>query len=224
VYRGGGKDEKAHNVEQQVQWREGEEGIVKLPVDKPDIFANYVQLLYSGALPIFDDPQKPKIHPETMSGEEVKKIEADFTALIEVAVDKVYIILGELYLFCEKIQDPTTKKNLLVSFIKASCQTRATGTVYYPDPRVIKRVYSGTLPSDPLREFLVDCYVYAGYTLWIDQDCKDLLPPEFLYDFMVKTYRVRPLPEDRSQIQDTSYYLEKLNAPEIRKEEGDTEI
>jgi hypothetical protein len=224
VYRGEEKDEAMHGIEQQIQWREGEEGVIKLPVDKPDVFANYVQLLYSGVLPIFDDPKKPDIHPTTMSRERVKKIEADFKALTVIAVDKVYTMLGKLYVFCEKIQDDTSKKDLLVSFIKASCQTRADGSVYYPDQLVVRRVYSGTLPSDPLREFLVDCYVYAGHSKWIGQDCKDILSPEFLYDFMVETYRVRPRPEDRSQIENTNYYLEKLKALEIREEEEKTEM
>jgi hypothetical protein len=223
MYRGEGKEEAMHNVEQQIQWREGEEGVVELPVDQPEVFANYVQLLYSGALPIFDKPERPKMDPKTMTREEVKNMDADFEQLIVGAVDRMYLMLGELYVFCERIRDIAAKHNLLVAFIKESSRSRANGSTYYPDQLVVEHVYPNTLPSDPLREFLVDCYVYVGHSKWISGGYKDF-PAEFLFDFMVSIYQVRARPEDRSRLKDTDYYLEKLNAPESREKEEDTEM
>jgi hypothetical protein len=228
MYQGTHEADGVHSVEQQVleqqvQWQEGEEGVVKLPVDEPDVFAKYGQLLYSGALPIFDDPQKPDMGPSIMTEEEVKKLDTDFRILVENAVEKMYTMLEQLYVFCEKIQDTTAKQSLLVSFIKECSKTRATGSCYYPEPLVIKLVYSGTPTSDPLREFLVDGYLYAGKSSWVGEDCIDL-PRDFLYQFMVGTFQTRPAPKDRSRLRDTKYYLEKLNAPEIREKEEDTEM
>lgn len=39
-------------------WREGQERVVKLPVDEPEVFSLYVQLLYLGRLPIFEYIQR----------------------------------------------------------------------------------------------------------------------------------------------------------------------
>jgi hypothetical protein len=48
--------ESMNQGDDSIKWREGEEGVVKFPVDKPDLFAQYVQLLYTGALAIYDGP------------------------------------------------------------------------------------------------------------------------------------------------------------------------
>jgi hypothetical protein len=33
-------------------WKEVEDGVVKLRFDEPDVFATYVQLIYTGVLPV----------------------------------------------------------------------------------------------------------------------------------------------------------------------------
>jgi len=48
-------------------WKEGHEGVVRLPVDKPVVFAHYIQLIYTGVLPMPDEPEKPQKWPSGTS-------------------------------------------------------------------------------------------------------------------------------------------------------------
>jgi hypothetical protein len=215
------KGEATHSTEDQsIQWREGEEGVIKLPVDEPQIFVHYVQLLYAGVLPIFDDPKKPEMDPITTTEDERKKLKASFEDLMCRAVTKVHNMLGKLYVFCEKIQDATAKQDLLASFVKECSETHGTGFRYFPLAATVRDIYSGTLPSDPLRAYIVDCHVYVGHSEWLDkEDGPKDYPHDFLFDFMAATYKVRAKPLDNSRIGDTKYYLDKL----IEIEEEDTE-
>jgi hypothetical protein len=221
-----GDNEKAMQIDEfeSIQWREGEEGIVKLPVDEPEVFTNYMQLLYAGVLPIFDDPQKPKVDPKTMTEDEIKKAETNFDKLVHIAVTKVHTMLGKLYVFCEKIRDATGKQTLSESFIKECSEVRATGSRYYALSSVVTNIYSGTLPSDPFRAFLVDCFAYVGHSGWISGNTKyDDYPHEFLFDATVEFHKARPGPQDRSRVNDTKYYLDKLNESEKEEMEADPE-
>jgi hypothetical protein len=75
-----------------IQWREGKEGFVKLPVDEPGVFANYVQLLYTGVLLVFEDPGILDTDVSTVTDGEKKK-----------AATVVHTRLTKLYIFCNKI-------------------------------------------------------------------------------------------------------------------------
>jgi hypothetical protein len=204
--------------DQSIQWREGEEGVVKMPADEPDVFANYVQLLYTRVLPICDDAKLPKMNPATMTEDEVEKIKTSFNELVVIAVDEMYTTLGKLYVFCEKIRDATAKQALLATFVEESSRIRSDGMEQYPDTCVIRDIYSGTLPSDPLRAFLADCYAYEGNSEWAGKDYKDL-PHEFLHDLVVGMYEVRPGPKNLGKLKNTKYYLDKLTEFEEGKAE-----
>jgi hypothetical protein len=56
-----------------IQWREGKEGLVKLPVDDPGVFANYVQLLYTGVPPVFEDSGNYETDGSTITDGEKNK-------------------------------------------------------------------------------------------------------------------------------------------------------
>jgi hypothetical protein len=204
--------------DQSIQWREGEEGVVILPADEPDVFANYVRILYTRVLPIDDDPKKPETDPNTVTEDEIKKIKTDLDDLVDGVVAEIYTALGKLYVFCEKIRDVTAKRDLLSSFVKECSTTRLNETIRYPDAYVIRDVYSGTLPSDPLRAFLTDCHVYEGHSEWVGESYKDF-PHEFLYDLMVGMYKAQEEPANLSRVKDTKYYLDKLTGLEEGKAE-----
>jgi hypothetical protein len=70
----------------------GKRGVVKLPVDDPGVFANYVQLLYTGVLLVFEDPGILDTDVSTVTDGEKKK-----------AATVVHTRLTKLYIFCNKI-------------------------------------------------------------------------------------------------------------------------
>jgi hypothetical protein len=217
-------EDKAKQVaeHESIQWREGEEGMVKLPVDEPEIFANYTKLIYAGVLPILNDPKKPEMDPTKMTEDETKKAEADFRERVICAVELVFESLGKLYAFCEKIRDKVAKQTLLESFVKECSETRASGSNYYPGPVAVRDIYSGTLPSDPLRTFLADSYAHVGHSKWVGQKQNyESFSHEFLFDLAAELYKVRAAPVDSSRIRDTKYYLDKLT--EFEKEEMEPE-
>jgi hypothetical protein len=218
----GDDEDKAKQVVEyeSVHWREGEERVVRLPVDEPEIFANYTKLIYAGVLPILKDPKKLEMDPATMTEDGIKKAEAKFKERVVCAVDVVFETLAKLYVFCEKIRDKVAKQTLLESFVKESSETRASGTNYYPGPVPVRDIYFGTLPSDPLREFLADSYAHVGLSTWLGQKQNyKSVPHEFLFDLAAELYKVRAAPADRSRLRDTKYYLDKLTEFE-REEKG----
>lgn len=196
------------------KWREGNEGVVRLPVDDPVIFANYVQLLYTGALPIEDDPKKP-MPDVNLSEEEAKEVKHKFGGFMSTAVQREYAALVGLYVFSEKVQDATSKRALLAGFVEASrsWEDRAS---HYDGVHILRQIYSGTLPGDPIRDFLVDCHVLKGRSGWLEgHTCVDY-PPEFLFDMVKCFYEKRVAPKNISQIKDAKHYQDKLQQSETK--------
>jgi hypothetical protein len=199
-------------------WREGDEGIIRLPEDEPDVFAIYVQLLYTGKLPIYEEPSKPEGLTRLTRAEGEKEY-PEFYASVHAAVNREYIMLAKLYVLCEKIQDVTAKCALLSAFVESTLKVRVDGSQSFPPTQPIRHIYQGTLTSDPLRAFLVDCYVYEGYIGWAYEKYHNF-PHEFLYDFMVGAYQVRTAPMDKSRTKDAKYYIDKLVEPEKEIKKG----
>lgn len=185
------------------QWREGMEGVVHLPQDEPEVFSNYVQLLYYGVLPIGDDPKEPE---PTEDKTVLDKFKKDMTK----ALSKVYLMLAKIYVLCEKLQDITSKGMLLASFIEESSRVRGDGNIHYPHLTIIGLIFFGTVEGDPLRAFVVDYYVYVAPPEWTR--AMELYSKKFLYDVMVGMIEKRAAPADISKLKDKKYYQDKLAA------------
>jgi hypothetical protein len=211
-------NKEADNKNRSIVWREGDEGIIRLPEDEPDVFANYVQFLYAKKLPIYKELSKPEGFTPVITAKG-KKEYPEFYASMLAAAQREYTMLAKLYVFCEKIQDVTTKHALIFAFVESTQKVRGGITQLFPITQVIRHIYNGTLASDPLRAFLVDCYVYMGHSGWAEEKY-DKFPHEFLYDFMVGTYKVRTAPMDKSRIKDAKYYQDKLGKLEKEIKKG----
>jgi hypothetical protein len=190
-----------------IQWREGENGVVTLPVDDPDVFANYIQLLYTGVLPVQDDPKKP-VSDDQLSEEKAKEAKVECMIAMAVAAKLEFAILGKLYVFCEKIQDADAKYALLAGFIEAT-KIRDDNCMHFCNIPIIGLIYAGTLTFDPIRDFLVDCCVLRGTINWVNAEYKSFLH-EFLFDVMKGMYKDRARPDDRSRVEDAKHYQDKL--------------
>jgi hypothetical protein len=110
------------------------------------------------------------------------------------------------------------KQALLVSYVRECSEIRSDGSEQYPDAFIIRYIYSGTLSLDPLRAFLVDCFVYHGHSKWVSKNYKDL-PHEFLHNLVVGMYEVRTGPKSTRRLRNTKYYLNKLTEFEEGKAE-----
>ena len=192
-----------------IVWREGHEGVIRLPVDKSDVFANYVQLLYDGVVPIYEE-SKASITSPTMAGEKgAEGHDPELTEAIRMVLCQQYTMLVKLYVFSEKIQDITAKRALIAAFVETSSKVRSDGFRYFPPGSITAAVYDGTMSGDALRQYLVDCYVLRGHSEW-SVNSYTSYPPEFLYEVMTGVFKGRHVPKHNSRIEDAKHYQDKL--------------
>lgn len=180
--------------------------VFEFPTESADAFENYVRLLYTAELPIQDLPAKPKADDDILS------------AWKEGLCDSVHhtcSALYKLYALCTRIGDHTSKRVLLVAFLEQASTLRSNGIVYRPDKFAIADVYDNTTAQDPLRMFLVDCYVYEGTSDWVyEAGEKSKHPPAFLADFMSVMLKQRATPDYASRLTDAKFYQDKLSVLE----------
>jgi hypothetical protein len=184
-----------------MKWRESEEGVIKMPVDEPEVAENYNQLIYTNFLPIRDEFKIPELDL-SLSDEDSEKGEHDFKMRhINPAVNQLHQALVELYIFCDKVQDAEATRVVLAAIVDA------VNIVYdrccYPSVPTISMVYAGTLASDPLRALLVDIYVFLGWSAWAEHKDHSLLSSKFLFVVMVGMLKGRTRPNDTDRTGNT---------------------
>lgn len=160
-------------------WIEGETGVVRLPEDDPEIFARYLPLLHSGKAPIFRGPGSSDSEDGQIVEED--KMLKDYGTFMDIC--------SRLYIFCEKIQDISSKQALFLSIVQASTVRDAKGKrSYYPVKcTLVNTLYDGTTASDPVRSFLVDVVVWRGHDRWIKYLLGYII--EFLQNVVAQMYK-----------------------------------
>ncbi|KAF2031832.1 hypothetical protein EK21DRAFT_87657 [Setomelanomma holmii] len=153
-----------------MKWLEGDERVVKLPDDEPAVFTLYLQLLYTGYIPA---AQSLPGNINELSGEALK-------AVVDELVIGEYTDLAKLYVLCEKLQDLQGKTGVVKAFMDHCKTIRKNEAAYYPTGGPVKLVYDGTLPGDPLRDFLTDCHMLVGHDGWLH----GLKPEDYHHDFL----------------------------------------
>jgi hypothetical protein len=167
------------------KWIESDDAIVALPYDNPETFALYIQLLYNNMIPL----QEP-VSIYVDEAQQVKKTDEALKQEVVAAVNQELDSLCELYVFCEKMQDPTSKKLVVKAMVEHTNKERPDTSRYYPGANCIETVYQGTVSGDPMRKFLVDCYVWRGKEDWFKAADCDHFHPKFLYDFAIRMRQV----------------------------------
>ncbi len=143
------------------QWKESKEGAVELPEDDPDAFELWVNWIYKHTLPCSDDQPGVPRYPKLM--------------IQLVTMTKAYTLgdkIGDTD-FADAVMDAITHT-----------VTEDEGML----DRIIETmefVYKITPESSPLREFLVELYVFRGFPAWFTYD-KSGLSPEFVLDTLIK--------------------------------------
>ena len=175
-------------------WKESEDNVIRLPEDEPEIFDLYVQVLFTGKIPV----------GEVMSIDESEKDEANSEDEAVKQASLEYIRLGKLYVFAEKLQDVTTKNLTVTAFVEA-LSLRRLGMRHFPNSDVITLIYNGTPKPCPIRELLVDIYAIYAVPSWWGKDVAEDYPKDFLFDTM------RRLTEDREGSVDSSKITKATN-------------
>ncbi|KAF1946600.1 hypothetical protein EJ02DRAFT_430537 [Clathrospora elynae] len=199
---------RKYGRDEDIQWLEGKERVVKLPDDDAEIFAAYVQLLYQDRLPCY------KPITATEAGSALKQA-------VHRTSHEEYDLLARLYVFCEKIQDVTAKGLLISAFVQASRKLREDGCKYYPAADQIKYVFEGTPDSDPLRQLFVDYYVYRGHSGWTENSRPEDYHHDFLHMVMVLMVTERKRPANHDKMIHASSYRAKLRGV---GEEGEEQL
>jgi len=151
------------------KWREGEERLIHLPDDYPNVFSSYLQLLYQGNLPI-----RKSINPSTKDKVAISKE-------VSKLMGEEMTLLADLYVFVEKIQDISSKCLVLTAFVESSTHKRADGLYYSPNSRTVKTLFDGTTNTDPIRKWLVDLHVLYSKESWIEGSTIDDFSVDFLF-------------------------------------------
>ena len=143
---------------------------------------------------------------------------------VQEAMRNLYCMLIKLYIFCDKVQDVSSKRILLAALVEASDTRRKDDSYHYPAIAAIADAYTNIPASDPLREFLVDCVVYQGSPSWMhdENDCYDeynCYPHEFCFAVMIGLMTKEEGSLANLDVGDAKYYQDKLDQHEKRMEE-----
>lgn len=135
------------------EWAEGQTHTIKLPEEKPDIVAFYLDYTYSERLPTDSTKRNSR------NG-------------------KVYDVLADLYALGERLQDDKIR-NVVIDEIVAFSRLYAKGTgFHYPLDYAITTIYESTTAGSPVRRLLVEMFLTRGEAKWV----RDISQPEFLCD------------------------------------------
>ncbi|KAF1950265.1 hypothetical protein CC80DRAFT_554493 [Byssothecium circinans] len=144
------------------QWKESDDKIVELPDDSSTVFFTYLQLLYTGKMPI---KAKTGRHDEKVSRQE-------------------YDILVELYVLAEKFQDVETRNVAIDAMIAKSRIERSVPGMYN-----VQRVFDDTPEGSPLRKFVIDLCADIGSEQQLHTNC-GLPPADFLFELSRKLLKM----------------------------------
>ena len=92
-------------------------GVVTLPDEAPEVYATYIQLLYTDTLPIVKHIEK---EISGASPDEIDKAEKEFKIALCRNVQKQYRMLGYLYVLAEKLGDVEAKCSVLSTMVEAT--------------------------------------------------------------------------------------------------------
>ncbi|KAF2033300.1 hypothetical protein EK21DRAFT_109097 [Setomelanomma holmii] len=149
-------------------WTEREERLVKLPDGNPEIFAIYVNLVYTNIVATIQS-EAPK---------EMGMLTGEFEAL------------SKLFVLSEKLYDTAAKNAVLEAILAVVNEPDAAGKKYYPTCEAVRLMYEGTYTGSSGRRLLVDIWTHINWS------CLELsavqLPKEFYVDLALAMRRDRP--------------------------------
>ncbi|KAI4608684.1 hypothetical protein J4E80_008889 [Alternaria sp. BMP 0032] len=169
-------------------WAESKERIVRLSEDRPKVFHIYINLLYTGRV-VTDTLETPKT---------AKSIAAEMH------------ILGQLYVFGEKLQDKAAKNSAIQSLLEVALEKDADGDQVNSPIATIVGIYEGTCAGSLGRRLMVDTWVNTSVEFLAAKG--NILPKEFLVDLAVALVNERPDKKPKlATMANMSNYMEKMD-------------
>jgi hypothetical protein len=130
-------------------WKEGQEHRVPLPDDAPYVVDLYIHWVYSG-----------KIFSRKSRQEEEEDVKERKSA------DESGVLV-RAYVFGEKIQDGDFQDAVIDALVHSIAMPDKSGNCWYPGASQIDQAYKGTPEGSPLRQLLVDIYMFYGDSKWL---------------------------------------------------------
>lgn len=151
------------------RWTAQRKKPIDLSEDDPEIFALYVQWLYTGSVAVKskrEDNDEDDAEPEKGN--------------VEIRVEDISCrCLVKCYVLGEKLMD-LTYQNVIMELLLTLAPVR-TGIPSYDTIRI---AYKGTTTNSPLRKLFVDIWVWCGYPLRQKGDLVMESSPEFANDLV----------------------------------------
>jgi hypothetical protein len=168
-------------------WAERAERLIRLPEDDPEIFAIYVNLVYTNVV-------------ATRPAVEVKTTDIFTSEFIE---------LSKLYVLAEKLCDIAAKNAAIESFMATAKERDSGNTQYNPSMSAAKIMYAGTPKGSLGRQLIVD--YWTSSQLHNLAAAADEMPIDLWVDLALVLRRDRP--EGRTSLarrSNVDHYLEKV--------------
>jgi len=126
------------------KWAEADSRAVKLPDDKPETFALYLNFVYTGQLITM-----------RKSAEELAILTED--TFVDYIVDEFDDIF-RLYVLAEKLQDASAKNAAITAAVEVAQLKSVAKKCTVPSLSTANHVYEGTPEGSPARRFLADMW------------------------------------------------------------------
>ena len=145
------------------EWAEGQERLVELLEEDPDMFNYYIQWLHDGTI---------------------------FTWMGDPGDKSRYDHLTRLYALGETLMDTQFRDEVINAIVISTREKDKDGKQWFPGMAAAALIYQRTPPNSPARHLMVDLYVTEGSAAWIKNGAKDAgdskaLNNEFLSDVCI---------------------------------------
>jgi hypothetical protein len=159
-------------------WKESDTRVVKLPEDDPEIFALYINYIYTGQLVT---AQK--------SNEEFATLDfIDFGKIIHAEYHALFCV----YVMAEKFVDIATKKAVLAAAIEVTGSKSLEGRWEVPTFITINTVYSGTPQKSPARRLVTDMCSSLPLKSILERAAGLALHEDYIIDLANVSEKMRP--------------------------------
>ncbi|RMZ70588.1 BTB POZ domain containing [Pyrenophora seminiperda CCB06] len=175
-------------------WDEAKTRIINLPDDKPDIFAYYINFVYTN-----------QMSTATKEDDEIKKLEH---LQFRDDMKNQCIVLCSVYVLAEKLQDAKTKNGAMKVLWALYNTEGKEGFAKVPHFSTVKLVYDGTPPKSLARHFLV--YVWSTVPFDCLLNCAKGMCKDFREDLGQFIESIRPFQKrEITRWEKLEVYLEK---------------
>ena len=181
------------------KWAEADSRVVKLPDDKPEAFALYLNFIYTGQL-----------NTMRKSKEELALLAEDaFVIYITSEFQDIF----RLYVLAEKLQDVSAKNAAITAAAEVTQLKSVTKSWTVPPLSTANHVYEGTPEGSPARRFLADMWGTLPLSDILRIFQRDNIHKDFVADLgkvLDQTHTTNDLPHNMVAGNGAQAYMEEV--------------